>query len=392
VPPSGIREVMARAAELKAAGRDVINWHIGRPDFDTPEHIKRACASALDRGAVHYAPTAGLPALREALASRHALERGLAGTRAEQVVVTNGAMEAVTCSMLALLDPGDEVIVPEPCWANVKWAAVLAGGVPVTVDTELSDGFQLCPSGVRAAVTPRTKLLVIPSPGNPTGAVLGHDRLAELAAVAEEHDLLVLADDTYNRLFYGPGRAPVAPSFASVPRMAERTVTIGTLSKTFAMDGWRLGWAIAPDGGEGTAPLAQAIARMRYYVSACSPTFTMHAAVEALLADQGCVEEMRTEYDARRRVIVEGLRRIPGVRVHEPEGAFYVFPHVADAAPGVAPSSIARRLLEEHGIAAVDGEEFGAAGAGHLRIAYSCSLDECTRGVERLAAAFASMR
>jgi len=381
IPGSGIREVMSKSMALKAAGKDVINWHIGRPDFDTPNHIKEACTSAMAAGHVHYAPANGIPALRAAIASQAEREYGASAGSIDpdRVVVCNGGMEAVTVTLHSIIEEGDEVILPTPNWPNMKWAVVLAGGKAVEVS--LKEGI-LTAEAIAASVTEKTKAVVLSSPGNPLGTVTGAEELQRIAAVAKEKDLLVISDETYSRLYYGgdqPGAT--APSILEVPGMAERSISVSTFSKTYAMDGWRLGWALCP-----TAAEAALVNKTRYYFSACSPTFTQHAAVTALTASQDCVDEMVAQYDERRRIMVEGLSKIPGVKLPggSPEGAFYVFPDVSALGKS---ADIAKILLEEHYLAVIDGGVFGAEGEGHLRIAYACSSEDCRRGIERLDAA-----
>lgn len=386
IPGSGIREVMAKAQALRAAGKDVINWHIGRPDFDTPKHIKEACTAAMAAGHVHYAPAAGLPALRAAIAAQCEREWSspAGGVSPERVVVCNGGMEAVYATLATLMDEGDEVILPSPSWPNVRWAASLVGANPVEVP--LRDGL-LQAEDVAKAVTEKTKVVVLASPGNPTGTTADMGSLRKFAALAKERDLLLISDDTYSRLYYGGEQlGQTAPALLSIDGMEERCISISTFSKTYAMDGWRLGWAVAP-----TASDATLIAKARYYISACSPTFTQHAAVTALTGPQDCVMEMVAAYDARRRVLLDGLADIEGVSLPggNPDGAFYVFPDVSRLGSS---AEIAARLLDEHHIACIDGGVFGAEGEGYLRIAYSCSLEDCRKGVELLATALRSMR
>ncbi|CAE8627561.1 unnamed protein product, partial [Polarella glacialis] len=369
IPGSGIREVMSKSQALRAAGKDVINWHIGRPDFDTPSHIKEACSAAMAAGHVHYAPANGIPALREAIAAQamSVKSRDEFNLPSKGCAQGNGGMEAVTVTLHSIIEAGDEVIVPSPNWPNLKWAVVLAGGVPVEVP--LCQGV-LTADAIAGAVTEKTKAVVLSSPGNPVGTVTSAHELERIAAVVKEKDLLVLSDETYSRLFYG-GNTPgaVAPSIMAVPAMAERTVVLSTFSKTYAMDGWRLGWALLPTVSEATL-----VAKTRYYFSACSPTFTQYAGVAALTQSQDCVAEMLAEYDARRRVLVDGISSIPGVSLPggSPEGAFYVFPDVSELGSS---AEIASRLLEDHHIAVIDGGVFGAEGEGHLRIAYACSTE-----------------
>jgi len=300
----------------------------------------------------------------------------------ERVVVCNGGMEAVFATMFATVNPGDEVIVPTPNWPNIRWVVHLAGGMAKEVPCEAG---VLTAEAIAAASTSRTKAVVLSSPANPLGTTTSRAELIKIAAVAREKDLLVMSDETYSRLYFGD-EGEVAPSILSLPGMQERCVAFGTFSKTYAMDGWRLGWAVTP-----TAADAVQLAKARYYISACSPTFTQHAAVTAFTDSQDCVTEMVEAYRARRDVIVDGLAAIGGISLPggRPTGAFYAFPDVSKFGKS---GDIAKVLLEEHGIATVDGAVFGDEGDGHIRIAYSCSLEDCQRGVERLGKALAAMR
>lgn len=294
---------------LRDAGKDVINWHIGRPDFDTPLHIKESCSEALRQGHVHYAPAAGIPQLRSALAERASQEYESA-VDPDSVVVCNGGMEAVTVILHTFLNEGDEVIVPTPNWPNMKWAVVMAGGKPVEVP--LKNGV-LTAEAIAAAVTHRTKFAVLSSPGNPLGTVTGSDELKRISQVLEEKDLMAISDETYTRLYYGGSAGATAPSILAIKGMGERCFAASTFSKTYAMDGWRLGWALCPD-----AAAAVQVAKTRYYYSACSPTFTQHAGTTALRSSQDCVAEMLAQYNERRSVLVEGLKNIPGINLSSP--------------------------------------------------------------------------
>jgi len=382
VPFSGIRKVFDAVAKLEAEGRDVIHWQIGRPDFDTPAHIKRAAAESLNRGDVHYAPSAGIPPLRKAIAQRTKIDTGVEVDPEAQVIVMAGANEGILVAMLALLNPGDEVLVGDPNWHHYKSCAALAGGVPVEVPTREGEGFVLRAEAVERLVTPRTKMLVVTSPGNPTGCVVPEAELKKLAALAAERDLIVLSDEIYARIYFGDG--PSAPSVFSQPGMPERTVIINGFSKVYSMDGWRLGWTVA------SPAITRHLLKVRQYTTVCVNTFIQHGAAAGLTADQGPVEEMRRAFAERRKVIVEGLRAIEGVTLAEPTGAFYAFPNVK--AFGGSSGEVADYLLNAHAIATVDGAVFGPGGEGYLRIAYSCSTEECERGVERLAEALEGLR
>ncbi|HOX17681.1 MAG TPA: pyridoxal phosphate-dependent aminotransferase [Spirochaetales bacterium] len=379
---SGIRRVNDKVHELEAAGRDVIHWQIGRPDFDTPEHIKDATIAALKRGEVHYAPNNGIPALRKAIAARTELDTGVPVDGMKQAIVFAGANEAIMASALALINPGDEVLIADPNWPNYRHIITLVGGVPVEVPTRGEDDFQLDAAEVEKRITPKTRALCITSPGNPTGAVQKLETLEALARVAIKHDLLVFSDEIYARIFYGQGR--VSPSIYSIPGMPERTVIINGFSKTYSMDGWRLGWTVASE------EITKAIYKARQYTTVCVNTFIQHGAVAALSADQKCVDDMVAEFRKRRTIMLEGLRAIEGVTVPDPQGAFYVFADVSSF--GKKSSELADWLIEEHGIAAVTGSIFGTSGEGYLRMAYSCSTDECARGMARLKTALDSLR
>jgi len=381
VPFSGIRKVFDTVRELEAKGREVIHWQIGRPDFDTPAHIKQAAIEALQRGEVHYAPNLGVPALRKAIGERTQIDTGVFVDGEKQAVVMAGANEGIIVSMMAFVNPGDEVLVTDPNWHHYKAIVSLAGGIPVEVPTREEDGFVLVPSEVEKRITKRTKMLCITSPGNPTGCVQSRESLEALAKIAERHNLVVLSDEIYSRIYYG--KEKIAPSFYSIPGMAERTVIINGFTKTYAMDGWRLGWTVASE------QMTRAILKVRQYTTVCVNTFAQYGAVAALKGDQTCVEAMIAEFAKRRAIMLEGLRSIPNVTVPEPLGAFYVFPNIS--AYGKSSAEMGDYLLNEHGIASVAGSVFGASGEGHLRMAYSCSTEECTKGIAKLKAALAAL-
>lgn len=381
IPFSGIRKVFDKVKELESAGKDVIHWQIGRPDFDTPAHIKQAAIDALQRGEVHYAPNLGLPALRKAIGVRTTLDDGVKVDGEKQAIVMAGANEGIITAMLALVNPGDEVLVSDPNWHHYKAIITLAGGIPVEVPTRAEDGFAMTADQVGRLITKRTKMLCITSPGNPTGCVQSKESLEALAALAIKHDLFVMSDEIYARIYYGQGA--VAPSIYSIPGMAERTVIINGFSKTYAMDGWRLGWTVASED------ITRAILKIRQYTTVCVNTFIQHGAAAGLNGDQACVDTMVKEFSRRRTIMLDGLRSIPGVTVPEPLGAFYVFPDIS--AYGKTSAELGDYLLNDHAIATVAGSVFGASGEGHLRMAYSCSAEECAKGLERLRTALASI-
>ncbi|TFG78620.1 MAG: aminotransferase class I/II-fold pyridoxal phosphate-dependent enzyme, partial [Spirochaetales bacterium] len=312
---------------------------------------------------------------------RTELDTGIPTDGEKQAIVMAGANEGIMASMLAFINPGDEVLIADPNWHHYKSCASLAGGVPVEVPTREKDCFTLNPDEVGRRITRKTKMLCITSPGNPAGGVQSRESLEALAKIAAKHDLVVLSDEIYARIYYGP--EATAPSFYSIPGMAGRTVIINGFSKTYAMDGWRLGWTVASE------EMTRAILKVRQYTTVCVNTFIQYGAAAGLSGDQSCVDGMVGTFAERRAVMLGGLRAIPGIQVAEPLGAFYVFPNISSF--GKTSAEIADYLLTEHGIAAVAGSVFGAAGEGYLRMAYSCSTEECRRGLDRLKGALAKL-
>src|SRR3954451_6729410 len=374
IPFSGIRRVLERAATLEKQGRKILHFEIGRPDFDTPEPIKQAAIKALEDGQVHYSSNYGIPALRMAIAEKLERENGLHYRPEDEIIVTVGANEAVGCAFLALLDPGDEVIVPDPAWLHYRWCAELCGATTVDVACAAENDFILNPDDVARAITPRTKLLVVNSPNNPTGAVYPREVMEALADLVKKHDLIVIADEIYERMVYDGTRHH---SLAALPGMWERTLTINGLSKAYSMTGWRLGFVAAP------RPYADLMVRVHQYTVSSPATFAQFGAVEAYTGDQGSVDEMVAAFDRRRRIIVDGLRSIAGVTCPEPRGAFYAFPSVVGT--GRSSVELAELLLDEAGIAVVPGDSFGDAGIGHLRFSYAASDDDLREGIARMA-------
>jgi aspartate/methionine/tyrosine aminotransferase len=382
VPFSGIRKVFESVRQLEQQGKDIIHWQIGRTDFDTPEHVKKAAADSMFRGDVHYAPNRGVPALRKAIAERTKLETGIDVDPETQVIVMSGANEGIMVSMQAFIDPGDEVIIPNPNWHHYKSCVSIAGGVPVEVATSANENFSLKAEKVEKVITDKTKMICITSPGNPTGCVEDEENLKALAALAIKHNLIVLSDEIYARIYFGEGKN--APSIYTIPGMQERTIIINGFSKTYSMDGWRLGWTLA------SPELTMHLLKIRQYTTVCVNTFIQHGAAAGLSGDQSVIEERIAEFGKRRDIIKAGLEAIDGVSLPNPEGAFYAFPNVSSF--GKSSQEIADYLLFEHGIATIAGSIFGSAGEGHLRIAYSCSTEECRRGVERLKSALEALR
>ena len=374
IPFSGIRKVFDAVSALEAQGKDVVHWQIGRPDFDTPSHIKEAAKTSLDRGDVHYAPSTGIPILRKGIAERTEIDTGVSVDPDTQVIVMAGANEGILVSMLALINPGDEVIIADPNWHHYKSCVSIAGGVPVEVETKQEHGFNLRSEDIKNKINSNTKMICLTSPGNPTGCVIPEEELQKIASLAIENNLLVISDEIYSRIYFG--ETSVAPSIFSQPGMSERTVIINGFSKFFSMDGWRLGWTIA------SPEMSRHLLKIRQYTTVCVNTFIQHGAAAAISEDQAPMEEMKEAFSLRRNIIVDGLKSIKGVSLALPTGAFYAFPNVK--AFGSNSSDVADYLLNEHAIATIDGGVFGKAGEGYLRIAYSCSSEECEKGVERL--------
>jgi aminotransferase len=367
VPPSGIR----RFFDIAATMEDVISLGIGEPDFATPDPILDAGIRSLRKGQTHYTSNSGTIELRQAIASHlERLYRVVYEPRSE-ILVTVGVSEALYLALAAVLDPGEEVIVPTPCFVAYQPEVIFAGGVPVRLPTRVEDGFQTMAPDVDALVTSRTKALLIGYPNNPTGAVMTRDNLQALAEVAERHDLLVISDEIYDRLVYG-GHQHVC--FASLPGMRERTVTLGGFSKAYAMTGWRIGYAAAP------APLLAELRKIHQYTIMSAPTTAQMAALQALTDGEEHVQAMVAEYDRRRRLIVSGLNEL-GLPTFEPCGAFYAFPSIAAA--GMDDVTFAEQLLEEERVAVVPGSAFGADGE-FVRCSYATAYEKIEQALDRL--------
>jgi aminotransferase len=366
VAPSGIR----RFFDIAATMDDVISLGIGEPDFVTPGPILGAGIKSLEHGETHYTSNSGIYELREAL-SKH-LERlyGVSYNPETQLLITVGVSEALYLALTAILDPGDEVIVPTPCFVSYQPEVVFAGGTPVALKTRVEDAFQVSADQVKEHITPKTKALLIGYPNNPTGAVMTRERLTELAKLAEEHDLLVISDEIYDRLVYNHQHV----CFASIEGMKDRTITLGGFSKDYAMTGWRIGYAAAPD------PILAAMRKVHQYTIMSAPTTSQVAAVEALLNGNKFVEQMVAEYDRRRRLIVDGLNSL-GLKTFEPRGAFYAFPNIS--ASGMDDETFAETLLQEEKVAVVPGNAFDADGQ-FVRCSYATAYEKIEEALERM--------
>lgn len=370
---SGIREVYEHLTAWAAtSGRRPIPFHFGLPDFDTPGHVKAAAKDALDAGHVKYTSSLGIPALREAIARRLKAQHGLSADPEREIVVTCGANEALSAAITALVDPGDEVILPDPAWPHYEYCLRMAGATPVYCRLDEARGFEMDPDEVARCWSDRTRMVVINSPQNPTGAVMSAEAIAAIARLAHARGAWLLSDEAYDRLIY-EGRH-VSPG--AIEEVREAVITVGCLSKTYAMTGWRMGYACGP------AAAIDAINRVHLYTVSCPVSFAQYGAVAALDGDQGCVDEMLAAYRRRRDLMLSLLADLPGVRVGRPAGAFYVFPNVA--ALGRPSREIALHLVRAHGVGAVHGSSFGPAGEGYLRLAYACSEEDIREGIDRM--------
>jgi aspartate/methionine/tyrosine aminotransferase len=367
-------EVAARARALEATGRSIIHLQIGEPDFDTPANIREAAKRALDEGATHYAPFPGIPPLREAIAE-DATARKRFPVTPDRVFVTVGGKGVMLYAIIGLIDPGDEAIVPDPGYPIYESLVRFVGGTPVPIPIRMANDFRLDVDELASLISPRTRMIVINSPANPTGGVLTRGDLERIAELAIRHDLVVLADEIYGRILYDETEHV---SIASLPGMAERTIVLDGFSKTFAMTGWRLGYAIVPPA------LVGMYGQLIINTISCAPTFAQMGAVEALRGPQGPVEAMVEEFRARRDLIVDGLNAIPGIRCLRPSGAFYAFPDIGGT--GLSGAELAKRLLHEVGVCVLAGTAFGGVGTNHVRISYANSRANLTIALERIRA------
>jgi len=378
IPPSATLAVSDKAKALKAAGRDVIALAGGDPDFDTPAHITAAAVDALNSGDTHYPPSRGTLPVRKAVADKLAREYGLEVDPATQVLASPGGKFLVYAVMAALANPGDEIIILEPYWVSYVPIARLVGATPVTVSLSATDGFRITSEQLEAHITPKTKAIMVNSPNNPTGRVLTPEEAEVIRQAAIEHDLYVISDEMYEKLIFEGEHI----NLASLPGMAERTITVNGHSKAYAMTGWRLGWAAGPANVIGLA------AKLQSQSVTSAASFTMVAGTVALNDSQDAVEEMRLSYKARRDYMVPALNAIPGVECDSPQGAFYLFVRF----PGLSDDSmeIADILLEEAEIAGTPGIAFGQAGEANVRFSIATAMSELERAVERIEGLMAS--
>ncbi|MGO8704433.1 MAG: pyridoxal phosphate-dependent aminotransferase [Candidatus Brocadiia bacterium] len=364
-------DVLSRARAMESQGAKIIHMEIGEPDFDTPADIRHAAQRALDEGYTHYTAAAGLPALRRAIAEDVARTRGIPVT-AENIVVVPGGKMIIFFTIMTLLNPGDEAIYPNPGFPIYESMINFVGGVPVPMRLREERQFSFDPDEFRSLMTPRTKLIILNSPGNPCGGVLTRADLEVVAAEAQEHDCFVLSDEIYSRILYEGENL----SIASLPGMQERTVILDGFSKTYAMTGWRLGYGVM------RRELTAWFSRLASNSNSCTAAFTQMAGVAALTGDQGEARKMVEEFRRRRDAIVRGLNDIPGIHCCMPHGAFYVFPNISEL--GVTSRELADKLLYQGGVATLAGTAFGKYGEGFLRLSYATSLEKIRHALHRI--------
>ncbi|WP_275983622.1 aminotransferase class I/II-fold pyridoxal phosphate-dependent enzyme [Paenibacillus hamazuiensis] len=367
IPPSGIRKFF----DLVSGSKDIISLGVGEPDFSTPWHVREACVYSLERGNTKYTPNAGLLELREAIAEYLYESFQLLYEPTDEVIVTIGGSEAIDLALRALIVPGDEILIPEPCYVSYSPITSIGGGIPVGIETFAKDNFKLTAESLKAAITPRSKVLILCYPSNPTGGIMTYEDWLPIAKIVEENDLIVISDEIYAELTYDQKHV----SFASIPGMRDRTILVSGFSKAFAMTGWRMGYAC------GHRDLISAMLKIHQYTVMCAPSMGQVAALEALKNGMEEKDRMVESYNQRRRLVVKGFREI-GLSCHEPQGAFYAFPSIAST--GMTSDEFAQRLLFEAKVAAVPGHVFGKGGEGFLRCSYAYSVSQLTEAIDRI--------
>ncbi|GIO42660.1 aminotransferase class I/II-fold pyridoxal phosphate-dependent enzyme [Paenibacillus apis] len=367
IQPSGIR----RFFDLASGNKDIITLGVGEPDFITPWHVREACVYSLERGFTSYTSNAGTPELREAIAEYLDNSYQVKYNPKDEILVTVGASEAIDLALRALIVPGDEILIPVPCYISYSPITAVGGGVPVEVETFAKDSFKLQAAQLEAKITPRSKVLILNYPSNPTGGIMSYEDWLPIAKLVEKHDLIVISDEIYSELTYGEKHV----SFASIPGMKDRTILVNGFSKAFAMTGWRMGYAC------GHPDLIYAMLKIHQYTVMCAPVMGQIAALEALKNGLEEKDHMVESYNQRRRLIVQGLRDI-GLACHEPQGAFYAFPSIEST--GLTSEEFATGLLKEAKVAAVPGNVFGAGGEGFLRCSYATSVNQISEALHRI--------
>ncbi|MDR1563406.1 MAG: aminotransferase class I/II-fold pyridoxal phosphate-dependent enzyme [Oscillospiraceae bacterium] len=368
IKPSGIRKFFDIASEMK----DVISLSIGEPDFSTPWHVRQAGIQSLDKGKTWYSPNKGFSELRASVCEYFNRRFGVSFDKDTETLITVGGSEAIDLMIRSLIGEGDEVLIPDPSFVAYEPITKIVGGVAVSVPTREEDSFRLTAEDLKSKITPKTKLLILPYPNNPTGAVMRRSHLEAIAEVLRGTNILVLSDEIYGELTYGSERHV---SFASIEGMRERTVVVSGFSKAFAMTGWRLGYALGPE------PIIAVMTKLHQFAIMCAPTTAQYAAIEAMQNGDDDIEHMRGEYDSRRRLIVDGFRKL-GFSCFEPEGAFYIFPCIKHT--GLSSDKFCERLLNEKHVAVIPGNAFGESGEGYIRVSYSYSLKHINEALKRI--------
>lgn len=370
IPPSGIRKFFDLVSEMNDP--DVISLGVGEPDFDTPWHIRKEGINALNKGKTFYTANAGLLELRKEIAAFVERKYGLSYHPTDQVLVTVGGSEAIDICFRAMLDRGDEIIIPEPCFVSYKPCAIMAGAVPVVIDLDASHEFRLQPEQLEAAITDKTKMVFLSYPNNPTGAIMERKDLEKIAKVIIDHDLFVISDEIYAELTYGDESFV---SIASLPGMYERTIIVNGFSKAYAMTGWRLGYAAGPER------IINQMKKVHQFAIMCSPTISQYAGISALRYGDEDIKSMRDEYNRRRLFLLNRFERM-GIPCFEAKGAFYLFPCISKF--GMSSDEFANEILKEQKLAVVPGSAFGRSGEGFLRISYAYSLENLEKAMDRL--------
>ncbi|ANS73639.1 aromatic amino acid aminotransferase [Paenibacillus yonginensis] len=367
IQPSGIRKFF----DLVSGNKDIITLGVGEPDFVTPWHVREACVYSLERGFTRYTSNSGTPELREAIGQYLYDNFNVAYEPKDEILVTVGGSEAIDLALRALITPGDEILIPEPSYISYSPITTIGGGIPVGIETFAKDQFKLTAEQLEAAITPKSKVLVLSYPSNPTGGIMTYEDWLPIAKIVEKHDLIVISDEIYAELSYAGKHV----SFASVPGMKDRTILVSGFSKAFAMTGWRMGYAC------GHPDLIAAMLKIHQYTVMCAPAMGQVAALEALTNGMEEKDRMVDSYNQRRRLVVQGLRDI-GLECHEPQGAFYAFPSIKST--GLTSDEFAQRLLVEAKVAAVPGNVFGLGGEGYLRCSYATSVAQLNEAIHRM--------
>ncbi|MNW29837.1 putative N-acetyl-LL-diaminopimelate aminotransferase [compost metagenome] len=367
IPPSGIRKFF----DLVGSNKNIITLGVGEPDFVTPWHVREACVYSLERGFTSYTSNAGTPELREAISDYLDERFSVRYDAKDEIIVTVGGSEAIDLALRALITPGDEILIPEPSYISYSPIAYIGGGVPVGIEMFADNNFKLTAEALEAKITPRSKVLILCYPSNPTGGTMTYEDWLPIAEVVKKHDLIVISDEIYAELTYGQNHS----SFASVPGMKDRTILVSGFSKAFAMTGWRVGYTC------GHPELISAMLKIHQYTVMCASSMGQVAALEALRNGKEEKDRMVDSYNQRRRLMVQGLKDI-GLDCHEPQGAFYVFPSIQST--GLSSDEFAQRLLAEGNVAAVPGNVFGLGGEGYLRCSYATSVAQLTEALDRI--------